>query len=114
MLAKKNRLKLKKDFEQVFKQGKGFKQNFLFMKVIENGLDETRFGFVVSKKISNKAVIRNKIKRQLREIIRNQINQIKKGLDIVLIVLPGIENKDFQEIEQTVNKLLKKANTIKP
>lgn len=109
MLSKQNRLRLKRDFEKAFKQGKSFRQDFLFMKIAENDLNETRFGFIVSKKISNKAVIRNKIKRQLREIVRNQLDQIKKGLDIVLVALPEIKNKDFQKIEQTVNKLLKKA-----
>lgn len=113
MLAKQNRLRLKRDFEKVFKQGKGFRQNFLFLKMMENDLSETRFGFIVSKKISNKAVIRNKIRRQLREIVRNQLSQIKKGLDIVLVVLPEIKNKEFQEIEQTVNELFKKARIMK-
>jgi len=112
MLAKENRLKKKKDFEKVFQAGKGFKQDFLFLKVLKNNLDKTRFGFIVSKKISNKAVIRNKIKRQLREIIRNRLQRIKKGMDIVLVTLPGIENQEFQEIETSVDILFKKANIL--
>ena len=106
MLSKANRLRLKKDFEKVFKQGKGFQQGFLFLKIIENDLGKTRFGFIVSKKISNKAVVRNKVKRQLREIIRKQLDQIKQGFDIVIVALPGIENQEFQEIKKTIDNLL--------
>ncbi|GAI32984.1 unnamed protein product, partial [marine sediment metagenome] len=62
MLNKRNRLKKKKDFDKVFKQGQGFKQDFLYLKIRKNNLKSSRFGFVVSKKFSKKAVIRNKIK----------------------------------------------------
>lgn len=112
MLPKQNRLRLKKDFERIFKQGRGFKQDFLFLKVLENGLKETRFGFIVSQKISQKAVIRNKLKRRLREIIRDELKEgkIRSGVDAALVTLPGLEGKDFQEIKEMTEKLLKKAN----
>jgi len=51
MLKKENRLKKKKDFEKVFKEGKSFKNNFLIVKINENNLNFPRFGFVVSKKV---------------------------------------------------------------
>lgn len=114
MLSKENRLKKKKDFEKVFKQDKGFRQNFLFLKMIENDSNETRFGFIVSKKISNKAVVRNKVKRQLREIVRQKLGQIKKGFDVALVALPGIEEKDFEEIRESIDKLFKKAKILIP
>ncbi|MBL7156084.1 MAG: ribonuclease P protein component [Candidatus Pacebacteria bacterium] len=112
MLYKENRLRLKKDFEKVFKNGKGFHQDFLFLKLLGNDKKQTRVGFVVSKKISNKAVIRNKVKRRLREIIRDQITEINQGFDIVLVALPGLEEKDFSEIKNMVNNLLNKAGII--
>lgn len=110
MLPQKNRLKKKKDFERVFKKGKGYRGDFLFFKETKNNLKESRFGFIVSKKISNKAVIRNKVKRRLRAIIQKKKTGIKKGMDIVIITLPGIENKSFQEIEEDVNKIFAKNN----
>lgn len=112
MLPKRNRLKRKKDFEKVFKNGQGFRQRCLFLKIAKNDLKETRFGFVVSSKISKKAVLRNKTKRRLREIVKKKLNEIKKGLDGVLIALPGIEERSFEEIEKMVNKLFKKANIL--
>lgn len=114
MLPKENRLKKQKDFERVYKQGRGFKQDFLFLKITANDLEITRFGLVVSRKISKKAVIRNRLKRRLREIIRLRLEKIKKGKDVVLITLSGVEKKEYAEIEQVVEKLFKKAGLINP
>ena len=112
MLAKKNRLRKKKDFGEILKKGKGFKQDFLILKIAKNKLKQTRFGFIVSQKVSKKAVVRNKIKRRFRAIIRAKEKKLKKGLDVIFITLPGAEKKDFQEIENTIEKLLKRAKIL--
>jgi len=112
MLPKENRLKKNKDFEKVFKEGKGFKEDLLVLKKVKNNLKNSRFGFVVSKTFFKKATLRNKIKRRLRELVRIKLNEIKKGIDVVIIAKPGLETKDFQEIKEIVNKLFKKAKII--
>jgi len=108
MLPKINRLKKDKDFEKTFKRGQGFKQGFLYIKIVKNNLDTSRFAFVVSKKFSKKAVIRNKTRRRLSEIVKTKLLEVKKGMDIIIVVMPGAEN-DFQKLEETLNKLFKKA-----
>lgn len=112
MLTKKNRLKKNKDFDNVFKKGQGFKERFLYLKIKKNNLKSSRFGFVVSKKFSQKATARNKIKRRLRELIKIKLPEIKEGIDGVIIIMPGFKINDFLELEETVNKLLKKAGII--
>ena len=112
MLPKENRLKKKKDFEKLFKEGKSFREKFLVLKINENNLNNNRFGFIVSKKISKKAVTRNKIKRQLREIIRKEINNYQKGFDIAVIALPDIESKSFEEMSQALECILKKVKIL--
>jgi len=111
MLPKINRIKKKKDFETAFKRGQGFKQGFLYLKIIKNNLDVSRFGFVISKKFSKKAVIRNKTKRRLREIIKMRLPEIKKGIDAVIVMMPGAEN-EFQKLEDALDKLFKKAKIL--
>lgn len=110
MLPKPNRLRNKKDFDKVFKEGRGFKEGLLYLKFRNNNLEISRFGFIVSQKVSKKAVVRNKLKRRIREIIKG--TKIKKGLDVVLITTSGLENKDFPELAETVNKVLTKAGII--
>ncbi len=106
MLSQKNRLRKERDFEAVFKKGQTFKQGQLVLKIKNNNLKSSRFGFIVNKKFSKKAVERNKIKRRLRELVA--FKKIKKPLDIVIIVMPNADN-DFQELKKTIDKLFKKA-----
>ena len=109
MLPSENQLKKEKDIERVFKKGKSFKEGFLVLKIINNDLENSRFGFVVSTKISKKASLRNKIKRRLRELVRARLKKIKTGADGLFVAVPGIEEKDFWEIEDTMNKIFLRA-----
>jgi ribonuclease P protein component len=112
MLPKINRLTKDKDFKIVFGQGKSFKEGFLILKFISTERKNCRFGIVVSRKISKKAAIRNKVKRRTRAILELMMPKIKKRADIVLLALPGLQTKDFYEIEKTINNLFKKAKII--
>ena len=112
MLLKKNRLNKKKDFENIFKKGKSFKEDFLILKFVPNYSNLIRFGFIVSQKISKKASLRNKIKRRIAESIRLKIGKLKKRLDGILLALPGIGKKDFWEIDETIKELFKKAKVL--
>lgn len=112
MLAKINRLQKTKDIERVFKKGKGVKEGLLILKTVKNNLDNSRFGFIVSQKVSKKASLRNKVKRRLRDLVKGRFKKIKRGKDNLLIALPGLERKSFEEIEEAINKLFKKAKLI--
>ena len=112
MFSKTNCLKKKKDFEKVFKKGKGFKEDFLALKITKNELGQSRFGIIVSQKISKKAAVRNKVKRKIREILKRKLPRLKKEVDVVLIAISGLEKKDFWEIEKTIDSLFKKARII--
>ncbi len=107
MLSGINRLKKKRDFEYVFKQGRGLKEGFLSLKFAKNNLEVTRFGFVVGQKVSRKAVVRNKVKRRLRELAKVKLENIKKGLDVVVVAGKGAESASPEETAATFNRLLK-------
>lgn len=113
MLPIQSRLKKKKDFEKVFKKGKGFKEDFLFLKIVPNNQEVSRFGFIVSRKVSKKAIVRNKIKRRLRELVRGTLSQIKPGVDGVIVVLPDFTDRNLEETKQTINRLFEKAKIYK-
>ncbi len=111
-MPKINRLKPEKIYEKVFKKGKSFKEGFLILKIVSNNLKINRFAFIVSKKVSKKATLRNKVKRRLRELVRTKMPESKKGIDGILIASPGLETKDFQEIKKSLDKLFRKAKLI--
>lgn len=112
MLPETNRLKRKKDFDKVFKKGKGLKEDFLLLKAVKNELKNSRFGFVVSRNVSKKATLRNRIKRKLRVAVKTKLPEIKEGIDAILMVTPGFKIKNLRGIEAAVNRLFKKANII--
>jgi len=109
-LPQPNRLKKKKDFEKVFKKGKGTKQGFLFFKALKNETGINRFGFIITKKSSKKAVIRNRIKRRLSEAVRENLSRLKKGWDGIFIVSQPLSRKEMNEIKETVVKIFEKNN----
>ncbi len=111
MLPRDNKLKKKKDFENVFKRGKGFKQGFLYLKIVKNKLKTSRFAVVVGKNFSKKAVERNKIKRQIKEIIQANLPEIKPAIDGVIVVLSKTKI-NFPELKKTIDKLFKKAKLL--
>ncbi len=106
MLSNQNRLREEKDFLNVLKRGRAKTSEFLSVKFIKNNLDFCRIGFLTGAKIFKKAVIRNKIKRRLREAIRKQLPVGVTGYDMVLIARKGIENKKTGEIELLLKFLL--------
>jgi len=108
MLSSKNRLN-KKEFNAVLKNGKSHKEGFLILKAAPQKSGEIRCGFTVSRKVSKKATIRNKIKRRLSSIVKSKMGEVKPGIYIVFIALSGIEKKDFQGMEETIDKLFKRA-----
>jgi len=112
VLQKLYRLQKNEDIKKLSKKGRRFKEDFLILKTISNNLNHTRFGFIVSRKLSKRATLRNKIRRKLRELVRLRLKEIKKGIDVIVIASPGLETKDFWEIDESINKLFKKAGLI--
>jgi len=112
MLVRKYRLSKNKNFEKVFRDGRSVFSNEVGIKFLKNNLGFSRFGIIVSLKISKSAVIRNKIKRRLREIIRNHLFSLRENCDIVILTRQEIKNLDFWQIKERLEYLFKKAKLI--
>jgi len=97
MLPFKNRLTKKRDFETVFQGGRGIGVGPVFLKFKENNTDNSRFGVAVGVKFSKKAVVRNAIKRQIREILKEKVALFKKGFDVIVVPQKVKENTKFNQ-----------------
>lgn len=104
MLAKNSRLKKNKEFDLVFKEGRTVYEKILGVKVKPNNLESNRFGVLLSTKVSKLAVTRNLYKRRVKDIIRQESLSMKTGHDCVIIVLPAIISRNYQEIETEIKK----------
>ncbi|MDI3496135.1 MAG: ribonuclease protein component [Patescibacteria group bacterium] len=108
MLRKENRIRLKKEFDQVFKGGSSFYNKKFGVKILKTESNISRLGIIVNKKVSKKAVERNRIKRIIRDFFKNEIENLKLGRDIVIIVFPEELNKKKAEIEKDLAIILNK------
>lgn len=102
MLQPKNRLSSNKDINNVLKFGKVVFTPYFNIKVLTTSHKYPRFAIAVSLKISKKAVIRNKIKRRIRSILRNNLANINKKYDMVIIAKPPITTINYDLLAQKI------------
>ena len=93
----------------VYSKGSSWASNLVVLKALPNGLTLSRYGFSVSKRVG-KAVIRNRIKRLLREILR--IMPLKSAWDIIFIVRPAAATADYACLKKSVEDLLSRAGLL--
>lgn len=114
MLPFKNRLSKRKDHERVQKSGSFVSFDNVAIKALENGTNDTRIGIVVGVKYSKKAVERNLAKRKIQEVVRSEIKNIKKGLDMVIMARKRDEEKTKNiNFGENIEEALKKGGLLK-
>ncbi len=113
MFKKENRLTKNKEFDNVWQKGRSSFDKILGVKALKNDLKISRFGIIVSTKVSKKAVLRNKIKRRIREISKKHFENLKNGFDIVIIAQKASLVEDFSALKKSVEDNFKKLNLFK-
>lgn len=125
MLPQINRLTRKRDFEIVFENGRFVSGALVLAKVWQPNLeqfpkrgykvDDLKFGFVVSKKVEKRAVWRNRVKRQMREVIRLLLKEerIESGYLVVIVAKSEIIGHEYNDIEKDLLSVLQRARVLK-
>jgi len=93
----------------VYEKGRTWVNELLVMKALPNGLAISRYGFSISGRVG-KAVVRNRVKRLLREILR--LTPLQPGWDIVFIARPRAAGVKYAELEKSVKELLSRARLL--
>jgi ribonuclease P protein component len=113
-VQRRNRLSRSRDFDAVYRQGRSVSTRFLVLYSFarEGGEEEPRLGIAIPKKVGG-AVVRNRIKRQLREIWRARLDRLPPNADFVLVARPGLaeaaEAQGFDWLGERVDEVLSKA-----
>ena len=113
-MQRRNRLSRSRDFDAVYRQGRSTSTRFLVLYWFERDDDsgEPRLGLAVPRAAGN-AVVRNRIKRQLREAWRARLGWLPADRDYVLIVRPGlpeaVASNGFEWLDERVDEVLTKA-----
>jgi len=96
-----------KDFKSIYKNGKSVAGKTVVIYFKDNGLEYSRFGFSVSKKLG-KAVKRNRVRRILKEVCRTKRELFPAHKDYVIIARRSILGHNYREVERDVGELLEK------
>lgn len=96
------RLTDNKDFQTVYRRGRYNATALFSVNVLPNRFGFTKIGVVVNKKVTKKAVERNTVKRQVREIVRAVLPKLKKGQSIVVTVRQPALIADFKTMEREI------------
>ena len=102
-----NRIKKNVEFNKVIDEGKLIKSDSLTLYFLENTLGYTRIGISIPRK-SGKAVVRNKMKRQIRAIIAHDVD-LHKSIDIVLIARKQYDINQFEKTRFDIKYLIEKV-----
>ena len=118
-LPRAHRLKKHQDYRTVYEQGiRRYSPHLTFvaLKVKKRSgavsTPPTLFGISISKKVSKKAVIRNRIKRQIKGVIRSKLQAISPGWKIVIVVKPKAIECNYEHFLRELEKLLKETKII--
>ena len=96
------------DFQRVWDDGKSYSHPLVILRARANGMEQCRFGFVAGKKVG-KATVRNRVKRLMREAMRQRLPTILSGWDIIVIARSGANQATFQDISAAMETLLQRA-----
>jgi len=100
----KNRIKKHSEFQKVIGKGELKKTSFFTVYTLKNDLGYSRIGISVPKK-TGIAVLRNKVKRQIRAAIAKNTDY-SKPIDYVLIVRKGYDSNNFNKVNSEISAIL--------
>ena len=117
-LQKAHRLTNRKDYRAVYRRGIRRYSPYITLIALLEPQDETAtprptmFGISISKKVSKKAVVRNRIKRQIKAAIRDRLKTVAPGWKVVIVVKPKAIECKYEHFLRELEELLKQTKII--
>ncbi|CAN5741738.1 ribonuclease P protein component [soil metagenome] len=106
-LRRGTRLTDSPEFERVYKQGTAYRGKLFSVHAFPREAGGSRLGLSVSKKVGN-AVVRNSVKRRLREVFRSRLPEIRDGWDFVISARPAAAGVDYRDLDTEFGRALKR------
>lgn len=105
-MQSRHRISGTKRHSQIHREGASAANRLLVIRYLANGLDHSRFAFVVSKRVGN-AVVRNRLKRRLRAVVQSR--PVQPGWDALFIARRGVQTATYREISRAAWNLLRRS-----
>lgn len=111
-MLKKNVLRRKKDFSNIYNKGKSVGDRYVILFYRKNNLPYHRIAYLASKKVGN-AVKRNRARRLMKESVHLTSLEIPSGYDFIIIARNTITNAKCAEVKKSFESALKRTGVIK-
>lgn len=108
MMSKKGRITKSRDYKEVFEKGESVATRGLVLYRIPNNLQQNRAGFIASKKVGN-AVVRNRVRRLLKEAFRSVTGELAGSYDMVFIARPQTAAYDYAQAATEMKRVLQRG-----
>lgn len=110
MLPKLHRLTSDYDYRRLRRLGRSYlSSSFTFVVAQAKSPATLRFGFVVSNRLDKKAVVRNRLKRLLREAVYQLLPSLRAGFDASFFAKPSLRGKTYAQVLSEVTAVLSKS-----
>ena len=106
-------LKLNHIFRRLYHKGKSAANKYLVIYCRRSGSPENRIGYTVSSKLGH-AVVRNRVRRRLREIYRLNEDRLLPGYDIVVVARVRAVHSRYADLDKQFLRLAKKLQLLRP
>ena len=98
-------------FRRAYNRGRSAADSRLALYLRRNGRKTNRLGFTVSTKLGH-AVVRNRVRRRLREIYRLNEDRLTAGWDVVVVARVRAADSDYHQLERSFLKLADKLSLL--
>jgi len=107
MLNKKNRISNRQLIEKLFEKGRLYKNTYFIFRFLPSAEPISKFAIIVSKKVAEKAVGRNRLRRQASEAVRLNIPMLKTNIVSLVIAKPNAEKADYEKLNKGIADFFK-------
>lgn len=113
MLARDHRLRKAYEITRVYKKGSyGSAEGVVSVKAALSGRPLTRVVVVVAKKVSKRAVVRNRLRRRIIGLLQQEWETVRSGYDIVISVHSDVSQQPVEDVRQSLKGALSRAGVI--
>ena len=111
MLNKKNRISNRGLIKKLSDKGNTYRSRLFIFKFLPGKNNESEFAITISKKVSKKAVERNKLKRQINEAIKSNLENLKNNIVVLIIAKTNSLASTYQDIETNIIDFINQVNS---
>ena len=107
------RLRTDADFQRVRAARQSWAHPLLVLYAAPNGLGLSRLGISVGKRVARQAVVRNRVRRRVREAVRLRYGRLAPGYDLLFIARAPAAEASWAELSEVVEQLARRARLLR-